>query len=82
MEIMIKMKGMEVRVKGKDEVIIKLNKYGIGNVNEEDIKKEGDVEIVKKKKVIWKMKDEKEYIRMSIKVKRGSGYVKDYKRIN
>ena len=46
LEILLNLKGLAVRVQGKDEVIINLNKFGIGTVTAADITHDGDVEIV------------------------------------
>ncbi|SQB37146.1 DNA-directed RNA polymerase subunit alpha [Citrobacter koseri] len=47
LEILLNLKGLAVRVQGKDEVILTLNKSGIGPVTAADITHDGDVEIVK-----------------------------------
>lgn len=47
LEILFNLKGLAVRVQGKDEVIFILNKFGIGFVIAVDIIYDGDVEIVK-----------------------------------
>ncbi len=51
-EILLNLKGLAVRVQGKDEVILTLNKSGIGPVTAADITHDGDVEIVKPQHVI------------------------------
>ena len=45
LEILLNLKGLAVRVQGKDEVILTLNKSGIGPVTAADITHDGDVEI-------------------------------------
>ena len=52
LEILLNLKGLAVRVQGKDEVILTLNKSGIGPVTAAAITHDGDVEIVKPQHVI------------------------------
>ena len=52
LEILLNLKGLAVRVQGKDEVILTLNKSGIGPVTAADITHDGDVEIVKPQHVM------------------------------
>lgn len=59
LEILLNLKGLAVRVQGKDEVILTLNKSGIGPVTAADITHDGDVEIVKPQHVICHLTDEK-----------------------
>ena len=47
-----------MRVQGKDEVILTLNKSGTGPVTAADITHDGDVEIVKPQHVICHLTDE------------------------
>lgn len=75
LEILLNLKGLAVRVQGKDEVILSLNKSGIGSVTAADIIHDGDVEIVKPQHVICHLTDESAAISMRIKVQRGRGYV-------
>ncbi|MDU5466229.1 MAG: DNA-directed RNA polymerase subunit alpha [Escherichia coli] len=75
LEILLNLKGLAVRVQGKDEVILTLNKSGIGPVTAADITHDGDVEIVKPQHVICHLTDENASISMRIKVQRGRGYV-------
>lgn len=58
LEILLNLKGLAVRVQGKDEVILTLNKSGIGPVTAADITHDGDVEIVKPQHVICHLTDE------------------------
>ena len=74
-EMVVKVKGVGVRVEGKDEVIVRLNKCGIGGVSGGDMREEGDVEMVKGEEVMWEVRDEKGCIRMGMKVEGGGGYV-------
>lgn len=80
LEILLNLKGLAVRVQGKDEVILTLNKSGIGPVTAADITH--DVEIVKPQHVICHLTDENASINMRIKVQRGRGYVPASARIH
>ncbi|EAS0601802.1 DNA-directed RNA polymerase subunit alpha [Salmonella enterica] len=82
LEILLNLKGLAVRVQGKDEVILTLNKSGIGPVTAADITHDGDVEIVKPQYVICHLTDENASISMRIKVQRGRGYVPASTRIH
>ncbi|KDL21739.1 DNA-directed RNA polymerase subunit alpha [Klebsiella pneumoniae MGH 52] len=82
LEILLNLKGLAVRVQGKDEVILTLNKSGIGPVTAADITHDGDVEIVKAQHVICHLTDENAAISMRIKVQRGRGYVPASARIH
>ncbi|EBB8450587.1 DNA-directed RNA polymerase subunit alpha [Salmonella enterica] len=82
LEILLNLKGLAVRVQGKDEVILTLNKSGIGPVTAADITHDGDVEIVKPQHVICHLNDENASISMRIKVQRGRGYVPASTRIH
>lgn len=82
LEILLNLKGLAVRVQGKDEVILTLNKSGIGPVTAADITHDGDVEIVKPQHVISHLTDENASISMRIKVQRGRGYVPASARIH
>ncbi|UDG81075.1 DNA-directed RNA polymerase subunit alpha [Candidatus Hartigia pinicola] len=75
LEILLNLKDMSVKVHGKDEVILTLNKSGIGPVTAADIVHDGDVEIVKPQHMICHLTDESASINMRIKVQRGRGYV-------
>lgn len=82
LEILLNLKGLAVRVQGKDEVILTLNKSGIGPVTAADITHDGDVGIVKPQHVICHLTDENAAISMRIKVQRGRGYVPASARIH
>lgn len=82
LEILLNLKGLAVRVQGKDEVILTLNKSGIGPVTAADITHDGDVKIVKPQHVICHLTDENASISMRIKVQRGRGYVPASTRIH
>jgi len=74
-EILLNLKGLAVKLHGRDEVILTLNKCGIGPVIAEDIVRHTDVEIINLKHVICNLTYEKSVINMRIKVQRGRGYV-------
>lgn len=82
LEILLNLKGLAVKVHGKDSVILTLNKSGIGPVTAEDITHDSDVEIVKPQHVICHLTDENASINMRIKVQRGRGYVPASARIH
>ncbi|HBV7996000.1 TPA: DNA-directed RNA polymerase subunit alpha [Citrobacter freundii] len=82
LEILLNLKGLAVRVQGKDDVILTLNKSGIGPVTAADITHDGDVEIVKPQHAICHLTDENASISMRIKVQRGRGYVPASTRIH
>ncbi|WP_426709648.1 DNA-directed RNA polymerase subunit alpha [Enterobacter cloacae complex sp. 284J4] len=81
LEILLNLKGLAVRVR-KSQVILTLNKSGIGPVTAADITHDGDVEIVKPQHVICHLTDENAAISMRIKVQRGRGYVPASARIH
>lgn len=74
-EILLNLKGLAVKLHGKDEVILTLNKSGIGPVIAADIFQQTDVEIINMDHVICNLTYEKSVINMRIKVRRGRGYV-------
>ncbi|WP_225639611.1 DNA-directed RNA polymerase subunit alpha [Candidatus Profftia sp. (ex Adelges kitamiensis)] len=82
LEILLNLKGLAVKVQGKDEVILKLHKSGIGPVTANDISHDGNVEIVKPKYVICHLTDKNASIGMRIKIQRGRGYVPASSRIH
>ncbi|MGL9733774.1 MAG: DNA-directed RNA polymerase subunit alpha [Symbiopectobacterium sp.] len=82
LEIMLNLKGLAVKVQGKDEVILSLSKSGIGPVTAADITHDGDVEIINPQHVICHLTDENAAICMRIKVQRGRGYVPASARIH
>jgi DNA-directed RNA polymerase subunit alpha len=82
LEIILNLKGLAVRIQGKDEVILALNKSGIGPVTAADITHDSHVEIVKPQHVICHLTDENAAISMRIKVQRGRGYVPASSRIH
>ncbi|MFS1582486.1 MAG: DNA-directed RNA polymerase subunit alpha [Candidatus Arsenophonus phytopathogenicus] len=82
LEILLNLKGLAVKVHGKDEVILTLNKSGIGPVTAADITPNDDIEIFKPQHVICHLTDESAAINMRIKVQRGRGYVTASARIH
>lgn len=82
LEILLNLKGLAVKVHGKDKVILTLNKSGIGPVTAADITINDDIEIVKPQHVICHLTDESAAINMRIKVQRGRGYVPASARIH
>ncbi|BGI50744.1 MAG: DNA-directed RNA polymerase subunit alpha [Arsenophonus endosymbiont of Ceratovacuna japonica] len=75
LEILLNIKGLAIKVHGKNEVILTLNKSGIGPVFASDITINNDIEIVNPKYVICHLTDDNAIINMRIKVQRGRGYV-------
>ncbi|OOF41541.1 DNA-directed RNA polymerase subunit alpha [Rodentibacter mrazii] len=75
LEVLLNLKGLAVKVQNKDDVILTLNKSGIGPVVAADISYDGDVEIVNQDHVICHLTDENASISMRIRVQRGRGYV-------
>nr|WP_086938985.1 DNA-directed RNA polymerase subunit alpha [Thaumasiovibrio occultus] len=82
LEILLNLKGLAVKVEGKDEVILTLTKSGAGPVVAADITHDGDVEIVNPEHVICHITDDNAEISMRIKVERGRGYVPASARIH
>ncbi|WMY95875.1 MAG: DNA-directed RNA polymerase subunit alpha [Arsenophonus sp.] len=75
LEILLNLKGLAVKVYSKDEVILTLNKSGIGPVTAADVSPNDDIEIVKPQHIICHLTDDIASINMRIKVQRGRGYV-------
>lgn len=75
LEVLLNLKGLAVKVQSKDDVILTLNKSGIGPVTAADITHDGDVEIVNPDHVICNLTDKNASINMRIRVQRGRGYV-------
>ncbi|WP_395496497.1 DNA-directed RNA polymerase subunit alpha [Arsenophonus endosymbiont of Lipoptena cervi] len=82
LEILLNLKGLAVKVHGKDEVILHLNKAGIGPVTAADISPNDDIEIVRPEYIICNLTDDSASINMHIKVQRGRGYVPASARIH
>ncbi|AFP84705.1 DNA-directed RNA polymerase subunit alpha [secondary endosymbiont of Ctenarytaina eucalypti] len=75
LEILLNLKGLAVRVQGKDQAVLTLNKSGISPVTASDIIHQGNVEIVNPQHILCHLTDEKASINMRLKVERGRGYV-------
>lgn len=75
LEVLLNLKGLAVKVQNKDDIILTLNKSGIGPVTAADITHDGDVEIVNSDHVICNLTDKNASISMRIRVQRGRGYV-------
>ncbi|MFP3014264.1 MAG: DNA-directed RNA polymerase subunit alpha [Arsenophonus sp.] len=82
LEILLNLKELAIKVHSKDEIILILNKFGIGPVTASDITYNNDIEIIKPQHVICHLTDESAVINMRIKVQRGRGYVPASTRIN
>lgn len=74
-EILLNLKGLAVKLEGKNEAILTLTKSGEGPVTAEHIQHDGDVEIVNTDHVICNLVGSKSDISMRIKVESGRGYV-------
>ena len=75
LEVLLNLKGLAVKVQDKDDIILTLNKSGIGPVTAVDITHDGGVEIVNPNHVICHLTDKNATISMRIRVQRGRGYV-------
>ena len=73
-EILLNLKGIAIRMLGRDEAILTLNKSGPGPVTAGDIAKENSVEIVNPDHVIAHLNQGSE-INMTLKAEFGRGYV-------
>lgn len=81
-EILLNLKKLAVKIQRKDEVILTLNKSGIGPVIASDINYESDVDIINPKHIICNLTDQNSLLNMNIKVQRGRGYVPASHRLN
>ena len=72
-EILLNLKGLAIRMTGRDSVTLTLNKKGAGVVTAADIQLDHDVEIVNPDHVIAHMNDKGD-LNMKLKVARGRGY--------
>ncbi len=72
-EILLNLKGLAIRMTGRDSVTLTLSKKGEGVVTAADIQLDHDVEIVNPDHVIAHMND-KGNLNMKLKVARGRGY--------
>jgi len=81
LEILLNLKGLAVKLAGKNEVLVSLTKSGAGPVTAGDIIHDGDVEIVNPEHVICNLTGNAE-ISMRIKIESGRGYVPASTRIH
>lgn len=72
-EILLNLKGVAIRMLGRHEVTLKLNKRGPGTVTAGDIQGEHDVEVVNPEHVIAHLTDDAS-LSMTLKVELGRGY--------
>lgn len=72
--ILLNLKGISIKMHGRDEAILTLAKNGKGPVTAGDIESEHDVEIVNKDYVIANLTQDIEF-KMQLKVQTGRGYV-------
>ncbi|SDK35664.1 MULTISPECIES: DNA-directed RNA polymerase subunit alpha [Ferrimonas] len=75
LEILLNLKGLAVKIEGKDEVTLTLSKSGSGPVTAGDITHSGDVEIMNPDHLICTLTGDDAEISMRIKVELGRGYV-------
>ncbi|CRK85856.1 DNA-directed RNA polymerase subunit alpha [Candidatus Providencia siddallii] len=81
LEIILNLKGLAIKIFGKDEIILTLNKKGVGPVTAADINHNGDIEIIKPQHIICHLTNDSASINMRIKIQRGRGYVPAYTRV-
>src|SRR5690606_5904919 len=72
-EILLNVKGVALRMHGRDEAVLKLSKKGPGTVTAGDIQLEHDVEVVDPQHVIATLTKDVT-LNMELKVNRGRGY--------
>ena len=75
LEILLNLKGIAVRLEGKDEVTLSLTKSGAGPVTAGDVIHGDDVVILNPNHVICNLTGAHAEISMRLKVQRGRGYV-------
>ncbi|SHI26746.1 DNA-directed RNA polymerase subunit alpha [Ferrimonas marina] len=75
LEILLNLKGLAVKLEGKDEATLTLSKSGAGPVTAADITHDGDVEIVNPDHLICTLTGADADISMRIKVELGRGYI-------
>ena len=74
LEILLNLKGLAIKLEGKDEALLTLTKSGTGPVLAGDITHDGDVEIINPEHVICNLTGQAD-ISMRIRVAKGRGYV-------
>ncbi|WP_456268306.1 DNA-directed RNA polymerase subunit alpha [Kushneria sp. AK178] len=72
-EILLNLKGVSIRMHGRDDVVLTLNKQGPGIMTAGDIAADHDIEIVNPDHVIAHVNDGCE-LKMQLRVMRGRGY--------
>lgn len=72
-EILLNLKGLAIKLHGRDEVLLSLSKSGAGPVTAADIQLDHDVEIVNPEHFIATL-SEKGSLNLKLKVARGRGY--------
>lgn len=72
-DILLNLKGVAIKMFGRDEVELKLSKKGIGAVTAGDIQLTDDVEVINPEHVIANLTKDVE-LKMTLKVKFGRGY--------
>lgn len=75
LEILLNLKGLAIKMYGKDHVILNLKKSGICVVTAADIIHTSDIEIINPEHVICHLTCEQSVINMRITIQRGRGYV-------
>jgi len=81
LEILLNLKGLAIKLEGKDEALLTLTKSGTGPVLAGDITHDGDVEIVNPEHVICNLTGQAD-ISMRIRVAKGRGYVPASSRVH
>ncbi|QJC29993.1 DNA-directed RNA polymerase subunit alpha [Enterobacteriaceae endosymbiont of Plateumaris sericea] len=82
-EILLNLKKLAIKVKSnKNEVILTLNKSGIGPVIAADLNYGNDIELINPEYIICNLTDKNVSINMKIKIELGRGYVAAYTKIH
>jgi DNA-directed RNA polymerase subunit alpha len=72
-EILLNLKGVAIRMQGKDKTVLTLSKSGVGAVTAGDIQGDGDLEVVNPDHVICHLTENRS-INMQLTVEMGRGY--------
>ncbi|VFP85070.1 DNA-directed RNA polymerase subunit alpha [Buchnera aphidicola (Cinara splendens)] len=75
LDILLNLKGLSIKLFGKNEVVVSLKKNGTGPVIAADISHDSSVEIINLKHVICNITCPDVFIDMRMKVMRGRGYI-------
>ncbi|CAL4043309.1 DNA-directed RNA polymerase subunit alpha [Buchnera aphidicola (Phyllaphis fagi)] len=81
LEILLNLKSLAIKVYGKDSVMLKLKKCGIGPVFASDITHDGNVEIINSEHIICHLTHKSSSINMRMRVEHGKGYIPAASRI-